>query len=103
MTGNVKCMKSNFTWKSPLLLNNSNPKGVTKMAKALSKPESNLKKLTKSPIPMNFVKKHNATWNHQDWLVFCASLEEKGYTPIDLDQVGLLLEKAKSEYWENKR
>ena len=30
------------------------------MAKALSKPESNLKKLTKSPIPMNFVKKHKA-------------------------------------------
>ena len=29
------------------------------MAKALSKPESNLKKLTKSPIPMNFVKKHD--------------------------------------------
>ncbi len=51
---------------------------------------------------MDFVKLHEGEWNHQDWLVFCASLEEKGYTPIDLDQVGLLLEKAKSEYWENK-
>lgn len=91
-------MKSNFTWKSPLLLNNSNPKGVTKMAKALSKPESNLKKLTKSPIPMNFVKKHNATWNHQDWLDFLDYLKEKNYFPIDTDKVGLLLEEKKAQY-----
>lgn len=91
-------MKSNFIWKGPLLLNNSNPKGVTKMAKALSKPESNLKKLTKSPIPMNFVKKHNATWNHQDWLDFLDYLKEKNYFPIDTDKVGLLLEEKKAQY-----
>ena len=84
------------------MLNNSNPKGVTKMAKALSKPESNLKKLTKSPIPMNFVKKHNATWNHQDWLGFLDFLKEKGYTPIDSDQVGLLLEEKKAMYLASK-
>ena len=66
------------------------------MAKALSKPESNLKKLTKSPIPMNFVKKHNATWNHQDWLDFLDYLKEKNYFPIDTDKVGLLLEERRS-------
>ncbi len=87
-----------FHMKSPLLLNNSNPKGVKKMAKALSKPESNLKKLTKSPIPMNFVKKHNATWNHQDWLDFLDYLKEKNYFPIDTDKVGLLLEEKKAQY-----
>ena len=81
-----------------MLLNNSNPKGVTKMAKALSKPESNLKKLTKSPIPMNFVKKHNATWNHQDWLDFLDYLKEKNYFPIVTDKVGLLLEEKKAQY-----
>ena len=81
-----------------MLLNNSNPKGVTKMAKALSKPESNLKKLTKSPIPMNFVKKHNATWNRQDWLDFLDYLKEKNYFPIDTDKVGLLLEEKKAQY-----
>ena len=69
---------------------------------ALSKEEANLKKLKRSPIAMNFVKRHKGAWNHQDWLVFCASLEEKGFTPIDLDQVGLLLEKVKAEYWENR-
>ena len=68
------------------------------MAKALSKPESNLKKLTKSPIPMNFVKKHNATWNHQDWLDFLDYLKEKNYFPIDTDKVGLLLEEKKAQY-----
>ena len=81
-----------------MLLINSNPKGVTKMAKALSKPESNLKKLTKSPIPMNFVKKHNATWNHQDWLDFLDYLKEKNYFQIDTDKVGLLLEEKKAQY-----
>ena len=81
-----------------MLLNNSNPKGVTKMAKALSKPESNLKKLTKSPIPMNFVNKHNATWNHQDWLDFLDYLKEKNYFQIDTDKVGLLLEEKKAQY-----
>ena len=67
-----------------------------------SNAEVNLTRLAKTSLPMDFVKLHGGEWNHQDWLVFCASLEEKGYTPIDLDQVGLLLEKAKSEYWENK-
>ncbi len=87
-----------FQGKSLLLFNNSNPKGVEKMAKALSKPESNLKKLTKSPIPMNFVKKHNASWNHQDWLDFLDYLKEKNYFPIDTDKVGLLLEEKKAQY-----
>ena len=72
------------------------------MAKALSKAESNLKKLTKSPIPMNFVKKHNASWNHQDWLEFLDNLKEKGYFPIDTDKVGLLLEEKKAQYIAQK-
>lgn len=68
------------------------------MAKVLSKAESNLKKLTKSPIPMNFVKKNNATWNHQDWLNFLEYLKEKNYFPIDTDKVGLLLEEKKAQF-----
>ena len=68
------------------------------MAKVLSKAESNLKKLTKSPIPMNFVKKNNATWNHQDWLNFLEYPKEKNYFPIDTDKVGLLLEEKKAQF-----
>lgn len=66
--------------------------------KTASKEETNLKKLTKSPIAMNFVKKTNANWNHQDWLVFLDYLKEKGYDPINPDNVGLLLEEKKAQY-----
>ena len=41
---------------------------------ALSPEEANIRKLSRSPIPMNFVKKHNGQWNHQDWLDFLADI-----------------------------
>jgi len=64
----------------------------------VSKEEANLKKLRRSPIAMNFVKRHKGSWNHQDWLGFLDFLKEKGYTPIDADCVGLLLEDKKAQY-----
>ncbi len=51
---------------------------------------------------MNFVKRHQGNWNHQDWLGFLDFLKEKGYTPIDSDQVGLLLEEKKAMYLASK-
>lgn len=60
--------------------------------------EMNLKRLERTSLAKDFVKNHNGEWNHRDWLEFCAFLEEKGYTPIDLDQVGLLLERAKADF-----
>lgn len=66
--------------------------------KAASKEETNLKKLTKSPIAMNFVKKNNGNWNHEEWLGFLDYLKEKGYDPINPDKVGLLLEEKKAQY-----
>lgn len=62
--------------------------------------ENNLKKLARTNLPMNFVKKNNGNWNHDEWMAFCDFLKEKGYTPIEFDQVGLLLEKKKAEYLE---
>ena len=67
-----------------------------------SNAEINLNRLARTSLPMNFVKKHNGEWNHQAWLEFCAFLEDKGYTPIDLDQIGLLLEKKKAEFWATR-
>lgn len=61
--------------------------------------EMNLARLAKTSLPKEFVSSHNGEWNHHDWLEFCAFLEEKGYTPIDLDQVGLLLEHEKAVYF----
>ncbi len=60
-------------------------------------PEENLKKLSRTSILKTFVVKNDCDWDHTKWLEFCAYLEEKGYTPIDFDQVGLLLEKKKAE------
>jgi len=60
--------------------------------------DDNLKRLSKSPIPMNFVKKHNGAWNHQDWLDFLAEIDAKGYSPIDPDRVGLILEAKKASF-----
>ena len=68
-----------------------------------SNSEMNLNRLARTSLPMNFVKAHNGEWNHQAWLEFCAFLEEKGYTPIDLDQVGLLLESKKAEFWASAK
>ena len=65
---------------------------------ALSKEESNYKKLRRSPIAMNFVKRHQGCWNHQDWLDFLNYIHAKGYTPICDDQVGLILEACKTKY-----
>ena len=62
--------------------------------------EDNLKKLAAAKLTMDFVKKNNGEWDHQKWLDFCAFLEQKGYCPINLDQVGLLLEKKKAEFFE---
>ncbi len=64
----------------------------------MSKKDDNLKKLAKTTIPMNFVKKHKGYWEHHDWVKFCDTLKGKGYNPIDFDQVGLLLEKKKSAF-----
>ena len=61
-------------------------------------PEENIKRFAKTPIAMNFVKEHNGSWNHTDWLNFLREIEEKGYFPIDTDRVGLILEDKKKAF-----
>ena len=60
--------------------------------------EDNLKKLAKTGILANFVKRNKGAWDHEGWLGLLASIREKGYCPIDEDQVGLLLEQKKAAY-----
>ncbi|MCF7790555.1 MAG: hypothetical protein K9M56_01030 [Victivallales bacterium] len=64
--------------------------------------DKNLKKLSRTPILMNFVKKNKGCWDHQTWLELCASLEDRGYTPIDYEKVGKLLETKKETYLAKK-
>ncbi|MBO5201209.1 MAG: hypothetical protein J6C30_00590 [Lentisphaeria bacterium] len=67
-------------------------------AKAILSAEDNLKKLSRSKLPMLFVKKHEGSWNHQDWLDFLADIKARGYDPINTDYVGLILEEKKAQY-----
>ena len=62
-------------------------------------PEENIKRFAKTPLAMNFVKAHNGSWNHADWLNFLRDLEERGYFPIDTDRVGLILEDKKKAFF----
>ena len=62
-------------------------------------PEENIKRFAKTPLAMNFVKAHNGSWNHTDWLNFLREIEEKGYFPIDTDRVGLILEDKKKAFF----
>ena len=57
----------------------------------------NFNRLRKTSIPYEFVKKHNGTWNHNDWLDFCSQISDAGYYPINLNRVGSLLESLKKE------
>ena len=86
------------------------PKAAPKAAKAAPKaekaapvksndPEENIKRFAKTPLAMNFVKAHNGSWNHTDWLNFLRDIEERGYFPIDTDRVGLILEDKKKAFF----
>ena len=71
------------------------PKAVKAAPAPSNDPEENIKRFAKTALAMNFVKAHNGSWNHADWLNFLRELEEKGYFPIDTDRVGLILEDKK--------
>ena len=40
--------------------------------------EDNLKKLAKTGILANFVKRNKGAWDHEGWLGLLASIKEKG-------------------------
>ena len=66
---------------------------------ASNDPEENIKRFAKTALAMNFVKAHNGSWNHQDWLNFISDVKAKGYYPIDWDRVGLILEDKKKAFF----
>jgi hypothetical protein len=66
---------------------------------ASNDPEENIKRFAKTALAMNFVKAHNGSWNHEDWLAFINDVKAKGYYPIDWDRVGLILEDKKKAFF----
>ncbi len=75
------------------------PKTVKIVPANSNDPEENIKRFAKTSLATNFVKAHNGSWNHTDWLNFLRDLEEKGYFPIDTDRVGLILEDKKKAFF----
>jgi hypothetical protein len=75
------------------------PKTVKIIPVKTDDPEENIKRFAKTALATNFVKAHNGSWNHADWLNFLRDLEEKGYFPIDTDRVGLILEDKKKAFF----
>ena len=75
------------------------PKAVKIIPVKTDDPEENIKRFAKTALAMNFVKAHNGSWNHADWLNFLREIEEKGYFPIDTDRVGLILEDKKKAFF----
>ena len=64
--------------------------------------DENLARLAASTIPMTFVRKHEGVWDHELWLAFLDMIQKKGYSPIDADRAGLILEEAKARYLAEK-
>jgi hypothetical protein len=62
------------------------------------KERENLKRLAALSLLPDFVRKHNAEWDHYAWLQFQQKLEEEGYTPINIEDVGQLLEEKRAEF-----
>ena len=68
----------------------------------MSKKDENLKKLAKTSMLMTFIKRNEGIWGHKDWLELLEKLKSKGYSPIDTDKVGLLLETKREAYLAKK-
>lgn len=105
MTGKAKASAKEVktATKAPKTVKARTLKQVKPAVKVCASIDENLKKLAKSTIPMNFVKKHNGVWNHQDWVDFLAEIAAKGYEPIDADRVGLILEDRKTRFFANSK
>ena len=65
--------------------------------------EDSFKRLLKSGMLADFVKKNNGSWDHMKWLMLCDDITTKGYAPVDFSQVGLALEQEKDNYSAKKK
>ena len=64
---------------------------------------TNLKRFARTTTLINFIKRNDGNWTHEQWLELVENIKKKGYTPIDFDQVGLILEERKQKYLSKKK
>jgi hypothetical protein len=62
---------------------------------------ANLARLANSGLLDAFVTENKGLWDHGKWLDLCDEISRRDFTPIDYDQVGLVLEKKKAEYYRD--
>ena len=65
---------------------------------------ANLKKLAGTTTLINFIKRNNGCWNHEQWLELVEKIQSDGkYMPINFDEVGRVLEEKKQKYLSQKK
>jgi hypothetical protein len=60
---------------------------------------ANLERLSRSGLLDTFVTSNKGLWDNDKWLDLCDEISKRDFTPIDYDQVGLILEKKKADYF----
>ena len=64
----------------------------------VEKEADNLRRWRESGQPRQWVKAHQGSWNHDDWLALLDELKHSSYWPMQPDAVGLVLEETKCEW-----
>ncbi|MFZ2656733.1 MAG: response regulator [Victivallales bacterium] len=60
--------------------------------------KENIQRLGRTSILEDFARENDNHWDHQKWLGLCERITNKGFSPIDFDHVGLMLEEVKARY-----
>jgi hypothetical protein len=65
---------------------------------AVEKETDNLRRWRDSGQPRQWVKSHQGSWNHDDWLALLDELKRSAFWPMLPDAVGSVLEETKNEW-----
>jgi hypothetical protein len=60
---------------------------------------ANLRRLTQTTLLMDFIKRHDGNWNDDEWLQLLNELAQKGYAPINHEQLARTLAAKRAAYW----
>lgn len=63
----------------------------------------NLRRWQEAGAARRWVEECQGRWNHDDWLVLLRDLRESDFWPLDLDQVGAVLERLRAEWCNLQR
>jgi hypothetical protein len=63
---------------------------------------ANLARLVDSKLLDTFVTVNKGVWDNGKWLDLCDEISSRDFTPVDYDQVGLILERKKAEYFDRR-